>query len=72
MYGITLEEYEIAMNTSTSCEICGSEDKLCYDHDHNTMEFRGILCMGCNSALGHLGDNREGLLKALSYFDSRQ
>ena len=71
-YGITTEEYEECMSTSDCCEICGTNEKLVYDHDHTTMEFRGVLCRGCNSALGHLGDNREGLVKALSYFDSRQ
>lgn len=31
------------------------------------MKFRGVLCMECNSALGKLGDNEEGLIKALKY-----
>jgi len=43
-YGVTKEEYEECMNTSDCCEICGTNEKLVYDHDHTTMEFRGVLC----------------------------
>ena len=66
-YNITLEEYNKQMNTSNTCKLCGSNKGLCYDHDHTTMKFRGVLCMKCNSALGKLGDNEEGLIKALKY-----
>ena len=66
-YGITVEEYNECMSTSDCCEICGSTKKLCYDHDHNTMEFRGVLCHLCNSSLGTFGDNEEGILKVLKY-----
>jgi hypothetical protein len=31
------------------------------------MEFRGVLCRTCNKAVGQLGDNVEGLQKALDY-----
>ena len=66
-YNITIEEYEKAMKTSDCCEICGSTNRLSYDHDHRTMEFRGVLCFGCNTGLGKLGDNEAGILKALAY-----
>lgn len=66
-YGITLEEYQEAMKTSNKCEICGKQENLCYDHNHNTMKFRGVLCRECNRALGLLGDNIEGLEIALNY-----
>lgn len=66
-YGISLEEYETIMQTATHCEICGSEDNLCYDHDHNTMKFRGVLCSSCNLGLGKLGDSLEGIESALKY-----
>lgn len=66
-YNVTLEEYNRQMSTSNICEICDTTHNLCYDHNHNTMKFRGVLCRKCNSALGKLGDNEQGLLKALRY-----
>lgn len=37
------------------------------DHDHATGTIRGLLCNECNTAIGRLGDNVEGLLRALRY-----
>ena len=67
MYKCTLEEYRERMSTSSYCEICGSTQHLRYDHDHNTMEFRGVLCNSCNISLGTFGDSVEGLMKAIKY-----
>jgi len=39
------------------------------DHDHETGAFRGWLCRNCNSGLGFLGDNAEGLGGALMYLN---
>ena len=66
-YGITLDEYYKAMKSSHCCEICGLEENLCYDHDHITGDFRGILCITCNTALGKLGDTLEGVNRAYMY-----
>jgi len=41
--------------------------QVAIDHCHVTGVVRGILCIGCNTALGRLGDNEAGLLKALKY-----
>ena len=59
------------------CDCCGKPPttsgkgsgitKLCVDHDHKTGEFRGWLCTDCNQSIGKLGDNLEGLLKAVAY-----
>ena len=52
------------------CELCGSQPKkqaLNLDHCHVTGGFRGWLCGTCNRALGHFGDNIEGLEKAIKY-----
>ena len=51
------------------CEICEQAGPVHCDHDHSTGEFRGWLCRNCNTALGGLGDNREGLLRALAYLE---
>jgi hypothetical protein len=51
----------------TPCECCGRSRRLCMDHDHRTDEFRGWLCRQCNTAIGGLGDDLEGVKKALAY-----
>lgn len=66
-YGITMEEYINCMSTSDECQICSKKENLCYDHDHTTGKFRGVLCRSCNSAIGQLGDTKEKLKKAYEY-----
>ena len=52
---------------NTPCACCGKVKKLHLDHDHSTDEFRGFICQSCNHGLGHLGDNIEGIRRALAY-----
>lgn len=66
-YNTTPELYEEAMASSNVCEICGSTKELCYDHDHTTMKFRGVLCRSCNKAIGALGDTVFGVNRALQF-----
>lgn len=40
------------------------------DHCHATGKLRGLLCKCCNTSLGKLGDNIEGLQKAMNYLES--
>lgn len=60
----------------TCCEICGRsiEDinstykhirNLCMDHDHNTNQFRGVLCQACNRQLGWYEKNAEAIRRYL-------
>tara|TARA_B110000211_G_scaffold225827_1_gene278590 strand:+ start:28 stop:429 length:402 start_codon:yes stop_codon:yes gene_type:complete len=51
------------------CDCCGepSEKSLVVDHDHDTLKFRGWLCASCNLGIGHLGDNIEGVEKAIAF-----
>src|SRR5579864_4319163 len=37
------------------------------DHDHNTNKIRGVLCRGCNLALGHTKDSKARLQKLIEY-----
>ncbi len=67
IYKITYEEYVKRMSTSDCCEICGVKEQLCYDHDHKTMEFRGVLCSKCNRSVGQLGDTLESIQKVIDY-----
>ena len=66
-YGVNADVYKERMLSSACCEICSSTEELCYDHDHDTMEFRGVLCRGCNRSLGQLGDNLESINKVVKY-----
>lgn len=69
-YGVTAAEYKEKMNSSSSCVLCASSENLCYDHDHSTMKFRGVLCRSCNTALGLFQDNPELLRKAADYVET--
>lgn len=39
------------------------------DHDHQTMEVRGLLCGSCNRALGLLKDDKETLIRLATYLE---
>ena len=55
------------------CAICGNipttRRGLHIDHDHETGKVRGLLCHGCNTAIGSLGDDIELLRKAIMYLE---
>lgn len=72
-YGITIAEYmELSEACEGMCESCGAKpDALAVDHDHETGEVRGMLCRGCNIALGHLGDDPNRISGLLGYILSR-
>lgn len=80
LYGISLEDYNaILEKQNNKCACCGtaspskSPDKwtnFCVDHCHLTGEVRGLLCNSCNIGIGKLGDNLDGVLKAVSYLSS--
>jgi|SRR6185436_1659303 len=50
-----------------ACTICQAVVKLCYDHDHETGEFRGWLCSNCNNGIGHFKDSPERCEAAAAY-----
>lgn len=69
-FGLTWEdEIVIIEYQGNKCAICEETPSRRYDldHDKNTMLPRGFLCGRCNKGLGLLGDNVEGLEKALEY-----
>ena len=39
------------------------------DHDHDTGEFRGLLCHFCNILLGQLGDTLPGVKRSYKMFE---
>jgi hypothetical protein len=82
-YGVSPEDFLAAWSDQNGkCAIC--EDSLpdlttyenrrrgyAIDHNHDTGEFRGILCTECNTLLGMAGDNPEILANAIRYLESR-
>jgi hypothetical protein len=75
-YGITEEHYlELLTAQRGHCALCERTPeqerykRLNIDHDHNTQKIRGLLCTPCNHALGVLGDNAEGMRRALAYLE---
>ena len=65
---ITWDEYEALRKAQgEACKLCGKSRQLAVDHDHATGYVRGLLCAQCNTGIGHLGDNVEGLERAIAY-----
>jgi len=56
------------------CDSCGkkSNKPLHFDHDHSAWKFRGFLCPPCNLGIGLLGDNIQGLNKAIEYLNKQK
>lgn len=75
---LTMEDYVEMYNLYDGmCHACQSRPIKDIDHDHSCCGrlscgncVRGLLCGGCNTALGHMRDNRESLLKLISFLDS--
>lgn len=68
-FGLTVDEYKKYFEIANyKCEICNSGLRLSLDHNHATGKIRGVLCMNCNTALGHVKDDikiLEGLIEWL-------
>lgn len=72
-YGVEREEYEaILARQGGVCGICGRDEKLVIDHDHETGEIRGLLCHRCNFALGAVEDDIRILSRAIAYLEERE
>lgn len=72
-YGITAEQYDVLLVAQDyRCAICGQHQddltrQLAVDHDHQTGAVRGLLCRGCNTGIGNLGDDAGRVLDAYTY-----
>ena len=76
-FGITLEDYDNKLEEqNNSCAICGRKHRLetqrslAVDHCHTTGLVRGLLCMNCNTAIGHFRDDKTLLQKAIDYLST--
>ena len=74
LYGITKEKYkELMVISGNKCMICQSSPtnkSLHVDHCHSTGILRGILCHGCNTALGLFRDDVSVLNSAIDYLNN--
>lgn len=85
-YGITEWVYQEMLNDQNDqkglCAICEADfgaplepkrpdgRQAHIDHDHNTGIVRGLLCMNCNIALGHLEKTSVPILGIVRYLDA--
>ena len=73
-YGMTEEVFNTFLAFQDGrCAICktdkpgGRNNRLQVDHCHKTGRVRGLLCWGCNKALGMAGDDLTGILRFVRY-----
>ena len=74
-YGITLDEYnQVFAAQKGRCMICGIHQSellrsLAIDHNHETGEFRSLLCANCNTGIGLFHENTGIMRTAISYLE---
>ena len=71
-YGLTLEQARVMQQAD--CDICGQhagvgKGGMAIDHDHETGEIRGTLCINCNQGIGKFKDNPALLRIATEYLE---
>ena len=61
------------------CDCCGKNPQdqqypkpICLDHNHKTGSFRGWLCDDCNLGIGKLGDDLEGVMRAVRFLEKQE
>lgn len=75
-YRIKPDDYwELHKQQSGLCAICDRPNQtkrglLHVDHCHKSGRVRGLLCNGCNLALGHMQDRIDLLRRAIHYLEA--
>jgi Recombination endonuclease VII len=72
LYGITVAERDALITEQDG--VCASCEGTFFsvphiDHDHRTKKVRGILCAGCNQALGNVGESIPRLRALIRYLE---
>lgn len=73
-HGMTEQEFDVLFERQGgACVICSRAFKGtrgCHvDHNHETGHVRGLLCHGCNTGIGLLGEDRERISRVLDYLE---
>lgn len=77
-YGLTQEQYDAMFEAQGGvCAICKEPERsrrvkrlnLSVDHCHKTGKIRGLLCSGCNTAIGHFYEDIEVMIRAKKYLE---
>jgi hypothetical protein len=67
-YGISAAQAEeLIRRQGGMCACCGERAAVHVDHDHETGEVRGMLCLPCNTGLGHFNDDLNALWRGIRY-----
>lgn len=73
-YGVDQEMFDLMLDmqdrrcANPGCKTANPKGRgFCLDHDHNTNRVRGILCAGCNLAIGHARESETVLFGAIDY-----
>ena len=77
-YALSVLQAVQILNSGYGCDICGTlltRETINVDHDHSCCPgqgtcgdcVRGLLCRGCNRAIGSFGESRENVARALAY-----
>ena len=75
LYNLSPDDFNSMINKQENkCKLClvdflydKHNTKPFIDHCHTTNKVRGLLCLNCNSGLGHFKDNTERLTQAINY-----
>jgi hypothetical protein len=67
------EYHRLLSEQGGRCAICNEMETearaLSVDHDHRSNRIRGLLCIACNSVIGHAKDNLAILRAAIVYIE---
>jgi hypothetical protein len=67
-YGIgAIEVDELIRQQGGACAVCRRREAKQVDHDHDTGEVRGIVCLLCNAAMGAFHDDPHLIRRAIAY-----
>lgn len=78
-FGLTKDDFDKLLDQQGGgCACCGRKmnavkgRRFAVDHDHKTGKVRGLLCHNCNLGIGQLGDDLDGVLRAVDYLRRSQ
>lgn len=73
LYSIDANKFrELISRHGNMCGICGSEEKLFIDHNHETGLVRGLLCSKCNFGIGNFNESIPAMIKAIQYLQEHE